>query len=199
MNENQQKHHHKAIFEKKMGLLVLLVVTVIAALALVHGIFYDYGNSGRVAMNNWYKMPGMMSHDSGMMNSGGSGYFPNGNPLGSSAGMVGFTQDGITVLQPLPNAAVSLPLNVIGFGLPPFEGVPGYYQILDANGKVISQHNLSAANLGPKQPYGFIAVINNFSLPTSSKGSFTLRVHNDNASGLPQNDRIVDVKLQLQK
>lgn len=166
----------------KLGLTLILIAATIAVFAFWHN-FQD----------NTALMP-VVVQNSVIRN---QNYSPNGGPVAGEQFAPAYTKNGISVLQPMPGATVSVPLNLLGYGLPAFEGVPGNAQILDSKGNVVIQKQLVVVNLGTAtMSNGFFAVLN-FSLPAGVGQNFTLRIHNDNPSGLKANDHVIDIPLKM--
>jgi len=103
-----------------------------------------------------------------------------------------FSQNGITIIEPQPNSSVSSPLQISGYGLPAFEAVAGHAELLDASGKLLGRQQLGAKDSGPSQPDGFSG---NLIFQAAPGSKLTLRIFNDNPSGLPENSRTVDIPL----
>lgn len=106
------------------------------------------------------------------------------------------SKNGISIIKPQPNDTVTSPLSILGYGLPAFESVPGFVQILDASGKVLTQKQLSVTDLGPGKVNGFLGSID---FSAKAGANITLRIHNDNPSGLNENTRILDIPLKVGK
>jgi len=108
-----------------------------------------------------------------------------------------FTQNGITITQPSPGDTVSSPFDIKGYGLPPFEGVAGHAELLDSKGTVLGQAQLTGDSANPQQPYNYQGSLTFTNPSGSGYVGVTLRILSDNPSGIPQNQRTIDVPLQV--
>ena len=103
----------------------------------------------------------------------------------------------LVFLSVLPNAKVSGVLNLTG------EVKGGYFfegniliNVLDANKNVLSQgHGTATTDWMTADPVTFTATVDFTSLPV---GPAYLEIHNDNASGLPENDKSILVLIIIE-
>ena len=108
---------------------------------------------------------------------------------------------GIQVNSPTANAEVSSPLKIIGQvrgnGWSGFEGQVGSVRLIDGNGTEIISGPLTATTEWTKLPTDFETTLKFDGAP----GNATLVFHNENPSGLPQNDKtfILPVKISQNK
>lgn len=107
---------------------------------------------------------------------------------------------GIEIFSPKLNENISMPLEIngriSGNGWVGFEGQVGTVDLLDKNGKLIAQTYLQATTEWTSLPTNFKALLD---FQSNEEQGGTLVFHNENASGLPENNSVHSLHVIIPK